>query len=286
MSAVARYGRCVTTPTPLPIPADEDDDLGLPVEPAPSEAERPEAARADAIARLAGGIAHHLNNKLTVILGHAELARSELRRGSAPADDLDAIRAISLELAELAHQLLAVAGRGGLSVRPVELDRLVRANDRLLRAAAADGVDLRYQLADGIAPVAGDAGQLADALLQLVRHAGARTESGGTVVVRTREVVVDADHPTVVLVDGELAPGAYVALEVVAPGPIPEPSAVAGWFEPFASGLAVDEGLGLPAVLGIARGHRGGVQVVAERGAGTTFRVLVPVAQAAVTAPA
>ena len=76
--------------------------------------------------------------------------------------------------------------------------------------------------------------------------------------------------------DGELRPGEYVALEVTTPGPLPDPHVVAAWFEPFASGLAVDEGLAMPAVLGIARGHRGGVQVVAELGTGTTVTVLFP----------
>ena len=137
---------------------------------------------------------------------------------------------------------------------------------------------LDVRLDDGLPAAIGDPGQISDALHHLVRRAGERAEAGAQVVVRTRAVTVDAEHPAAVVVDGELQPGEYVALEVTTPGPLPDPHVVAAWFEPFASGLAVDEGLAMPAVLGIARGHRGGVQVVAELGSGTTVTVLFPAA--------
>jgi len=258
--------------------ADSDDDPGLAGDAERTARRIQEAARFDALARLAGGIAHHVNNKLTVIIGHADFALTELPPDSQARDDLEAIRAISQELADLAHQVLAVAGRGGVAVRPIDLNDLVQGNDHLLHAALPDGIRLGVRLDDGLPVAIGDPGQISDALLHLVRRAGERAAAGAEVVVRTRVRTVDADQPAAVVVDGELRAGEYVALEVTTPGSLPDPHVVAAWFEPFASGLAVDEGLAMPAVLGIARGHRGGVQVVAELGTGTTVTVLFPAA--------
>ena len=131
-------------------PADSDDDPGLSsAAPEPDAAARradrriQEAARVDAVARLAGGIAHHVNNKLTVIIGHADLALGELPPESPVRDDLEAIRTISQELADIVRQVLAVAGRGGVAVRRIDLNDLVRGDDTRLHAAVAEGVAAR-----------------------------------------------------------------------------------------------------------------------------------------------
>lgn len=240
----------------------------------------------DALAGLAGGIAHHVNNALTAIMGHAELAWSGLRPDAPARADVDAIRSISEDLAELSRQVLAVAGRGGVAVREVDLNEVVEEHAGDLRASLPDGVTLDYQLARGLPAVTGDPAQVADALLHLVRHAGRLAGPGAPVVVRSSARQIGAERLAAVVGGGVLAPGTYVALGVTAPGPVPDPEVVDAWFTPFATGLALDAGLALPAVLGIARGHRGGVEVDAAPGAGTTITVLLPAAPIAAASAA
>jgi PAS domain S-box-containing protein len=237
---------------------------------------------------LAGGVAHDFNNLLTAILGYASLAQQEAPPGSPQQSYLDEVLQAGRRAAELCQQMLAYAGRGRFVVGPVDLSRLIEDLSPLLGASLPKLAVLSFQLAPGLPPVEGDAAQLRQVVLNLLLNAAeAVGEGAGAVTVRTRLVRHDAADPGAAFQGAELHDGEYVALEVADTGCGMDGATRQRAFEPFFTTKFTGRGLGLAAVLGIVRSHRGGVRIESEPGRGTTVRVLLPpAAQVPVPAPA
>jgi PAS domain S-box-containing protein len=232
-----------------------------------------ETQRLESVGLLAAGVAHDFNNLLTSVMGGASLAWDLLDQSHPAADLLEDVLRSSERAAHLTGQLLAYSGRGRFVVRPLDLSEAVRQMTPLVRNAVPSHVTLDFTLGAGLPPAKADSGQLQQLLLNLVMNAAeAIGENHGTVTVSTGvqhwEGGVD--------VAGELPAGRYVFLEVRDDGCGISPEVRPRIFEPFFTTKFVGRGLGLPAALGIARGHLGGLQVVTAPGEGSTFRVLIP----------
>jgi CheY-like chemotaxis protein len=125
--------------------------------------------------------------------------------------------------------------------------------------------------------VEGDAAQLRQVVLNLLLNAAeAVGDEIGVITVRTSLVRYEADGPGAAYLGEELRDGAYVALEVTDTGCGMDEATRQRAFEPFFTTKFMGRGLGLAAVLGIVRGHHGGIRVESEPGRGTTVRVLLP----------
>jgi CheY-like chemotaxis protein/two-component sensor histidine kinase len=211
---------------------------------------------------LAGGVAHDFSNLLVGILGRVQLAERTLPPGSASRQHLEDLRAAADQAAELTDQLLAFSGRGAFVQEELDLNRLILEFRRLLDAAVPKGVELRFELGDGLPGVMADATQLRQVLVNLVTNAAdAIGTAGGTITVRTA-------------VSG-LA-GRRLVLEVSDDGPgIPEDT-VSRIFDPFFSTKQTGRGLGLAAAQGIVRGHGGTLVVESHAGQGTVFQARLP----------
>lgn len=234
-----------------------------------------EARRLESIGVLAGGMAHEFNNLLTTILGHADLAEAEVPRASAARTHLEPIREAGRRAAELCRQMLAYAGKGRLVVGRVDLSQAAR------EAAAGLGPDapLDLDLAGDLPPVRGDAEQLRQMVGNLLTNAAeAMAGSAGRIRLATYWDRLDAKAVARLRHTPGLLPEEYVALEVRDVGPGMDEATLARAFEPFYSTKFPGRGLGLPVVLGVVRGHGGGLEVESEPGAGTTVRVYLPVA--------
>ena len=236
--------------------------------------ERARADRLEALSVLAGGIAHDFNNLLVGILGNAALALLELPPGSPARPALREIEDAARRLAELSRQMLAFSGRGQFVRRQVDVNAVVEE-----AVSAAGDRPIEREFARDLPPVLGDPGQLRFAVAALLANAIEASPPGVPVTVRTgRETApaarFAAAHPA------PLPAGDYVVIEVIDRGGGIDPGLLHRIFDPFFTTRFTGRGLGLAAVSGIARGHRGAVLVGSTPGAGTVFALFLPPAPA------
>jgi signal transduction histidine kinase len=240
-----------------------------------------QAQKLESLGLLAGGVAHDFNNLLTGILGNASLAL-EVLDPPEPARTmlLDVVRA-SERAADLTRQLLAYAGKGRFVVQRVNVSEVVRDIADLICTSIPKLVSLRLDLSDTLPAIEADASQIQQLVMNLVINAGeAMEDRAGSVRVTTgsREITGDA----------ALKSGQYVYLEVEDNGSGMDSATLEHIFDPFFTTKFTGRGLGLAAVQGIVRAHRGDISVCSALGVGSTFRILLPAAAeaASIGAPA
>lgn len=244
-----------------------------------------QAQKLESLGVLAGGIAHDLNNMLTPVVGFTELARDSLPKDALAIPMLDTVSANARRAADLVQQMLAFAGKGKFVVQPLDLSDLVREMAGLLGMVVSTKAVLNYELAGGLPPVEADATQLRQVVMNLVTNAvEAIGEHYGTVTIRTG--LVQIDHPArQSRSKTELPSGPAVFLEVADSGCGMTADVIEKIFDPFFTTKFTGRGLGLAVVQGIARGHRGTLQVYSEPGQGSTFRLTLPSSTQPVVAP-
>ncbi len=236
-----------------------------------------EAQKMKSLGVLAGGVAHDFNNLLVGIQGNVSLALADCAAGSPLRPQLEAIETASRRAAELARQMLAYSGQGVFALRPVDLSALVGETVNLIQSSLGRHVTLRCDLAPSLPQARADETQIRQVVMNLVLNAGeAIAPPGGTVTLRTGLRDVDAAEMQRARVGGERPPGAYLFFEVADEGAGMDADTVDRIFDPFFSTKFAGRGLGLAAVLGIVRGHRGALVVESAPGAGSTFRLLLP----------
>ncbi len=240
-----------------------------------------ETQRLESLGLLAGGIAHDLNNLLTTMMGSAGLVRLGLPAGSPGIAHVDHIEAAAQQAADLARQLLAYSGKGKFVVSVADLNELAHETADLLRVSMARPISLEYQLCDSRLPIEGDVTQIRQVIMNLVVNASeALGEAGGTIDIRTRREDRPEGQASAHPSNSHPGAGSFAVLEVADNGPGMDDHTRARIFEPFFSTKATGRGLGLAAVVGIIRGHRGAILVDSAPGRGTTFRVFLPLAGA------
>jgi len=241
-----------------------------------AEAALMRAQRLDALGRLTGGVAHDFNNLLTVVIGaldvilrHPENASRRQRLGEAA---LIAARRGQ----RLTAQLLAFARQQPLQPETRELNELIHQAEPLLRRAMSENVALKVQLCADKAVVQIDPAQFEASLLNLIVNAVDASVSGGEIVVETQLCT---------LAKGEiagLAPGPYFSMSVADRGHGMSPDVIKRIFEPFFTTKPPGKGtgLGLSQVYGFVKQSGGEVAVDSTQGAGTRFRIYLPISAA------
>ncbi len=245
-----------------------------------------QSQKLESLGVLAGGIAHDFNNLLVSALGNAGLALMELPVDSPVRPLIEEIQKATVRAADLTRQLLSYSGKGRFVLAHLDLARVVQDVAHLLGAVLSDRVAIRYELATDLPTVEADAAQIRQVIMNLVTNASdAIGDRQGVITVRTSVVDADALYLSDTFVDDGLAPGRFVCLEVSDTGVGMTPETVAKIFDPFYTTKFVGRGLGLAAVLGILRGHKGAIKVSSEPSRGTTFTVLLPADASAVATP-
>jgi len=247
-----------------------------------------ETQKLESLGVLAGGIAHDFNNLLTGILGNASLARLDLPPGHANVRaSLDNLEQATVRAADLCKQMLAYAGKGRFIIQPLSLSRLVKETADLLEVSLGRKSTLRLQLANDLPAFQGDATQVSQILMNLVLNASeALGEKGGNIIVSTGSVQATRDYFTKAKFHEPVAEGNYVFVEISDNGCGMDKETQARIFDPFFTTKFTGRGLGLAAVMGIVRGHKGAIQVYSELGKGTTFKVYFPALGQRATPPA
>jgi two-component system cell cycle sensor histidine kinase/response regulator CckA len=236
-----------------------------------------ETQKLESLGVLAGGIAHDFNNILTGILGSTSLARMELAPGGPVHEHIEQIEVSARRAADLCRQMLAYAGKGRLLVQLLDLSQLVRETTQLLDLSISKKASVRYDLPPSLPLVSVDATQIRQVMMNLVLNASeALGDRPGAITLATGAQFVDADYLRTKGIEGDLPSGRYVFLEVSDSGSGMDREMLARIFDPFFTTKFTGRGLGLSAVLGIVRGHKGAIKVYSEVGKGTTFKLLFP----------
>ena len=242
-----------------------------------AEARLRETQRLESLGVLAGGIAHDFNNLLMGILGNAGLALNDLPVSSPTAETVKDIETAARRAADLTRQLLAYSGKGQFVVQPLDLSVLVEESGQLLRTVISKRATMQYRLAAGLPAVEGDATQLRQVAMNLLTNASdALGDQPGVIGLETALVHADRAALSGMLLGDGLPEGAYVALLVHDTGSGMDGETLGRIFDPFFTTKFHGRGLGLAAVLGIVRGHRGAIQVESWPGQGTRVRILLP----------
>ncbi len=236
-----------------------------------------QAQKLESLGVLAGGIAHDFNNLLVGIMGNVGLAQMALSPGDPARFSLERAQETGERAADLCRQMLAYSGRGRFVVRPVDISELVQEMAQLLAVSISKDVRLQFRLTPGLPLVQADASQLRQVVMNLVTN-GAESigRDGGVVTVRTIFMHCDEERVSALEDGAGLAPGPCVVLSVSDTGCGMEASTRARMLEPFFSTRFTGRGLGLAAVIGIVRGHRGALDVETAPGRGSAFRVYLP----------
>jgi len=232
----------------------------------------------ESIGVLAGGVAHDFNNLLTGVLGNATLALDTLSPMHPSRPYLEDVMQAAESAAHLTRQLLAYSGKGRFIVQPVDLSSLTRELTTLVRTSIPRTVQLRLELAPDLPAVEGDPGQLQQLVMNLVINGAEAIGEGrnGSVLVATGVQSIDEEFIRNAFAAAEILPGRYVSLEVQDTGGGMDQETQSKIFDPFFTTKFSGRGLGLSAVLGIVRGHKGAIKVYSTPGQGTTFKVLFP----------
>ncbi len=246
-----------------------------------------QAQKLESLGVLAGGVAHDFNNLLVAILGQTSLALARLPTESPAYKAIGKAARAAERAADLTRQLLAYSGRGHFQVRLLNLNDLIQDNLHLFEVAVPKHVQLRSELAQDLPLVEADAGQMQQVIMNLILNgAEALGKKPGSVTVTTGvQTLRDSDLLMWHITGEPLSLGHYVVLEVMDNGQGMDKETVQRIFDPFFTTKHTGRGLGLAAVLGIVRGHRGGIRVYSEVGKGTVFKVLLPVADGNVPDP-
>jgi PAS domain S-box-containing protein len=258
---------------------DITDRLHAEEERATLERKLQETQKLESLGVLAGGIAHDFNNLLTGILGSTSLARMDLPAAAPAQEHITQIEAAARRAADLCRQMLAYAGKGRFVVQNLDLTQLVRETTQLLELSISKKASLRYELAASLPLVSVDATQIRQILMNLVLNASeALGDRPGTLLLATGTQVVDTEYVKRSEIEGDMSAGRYVYLEVSDSGCGMSRETLERIFDPFFTTKFTGRGLGLSAVLGIVRGHKGAIKVYSEVGKGTTFKTFFPVA--------
>jgi PAS domain S-box-containing protein len=241
------------------------------------EREVQQAQKLESLGVLAGGIAHDFNNLLVGMLGNAFLALEHLTSDSQAREHVQKIINASQRASQITHQMLAYSGRAGHEILPLNVNELVGEMADFMRAAVPRSVALTMTLGQGLPLIEADAGQIQQVFMNLLVNAvEAIGDQTGSVTIATDAVELSSDDAARDFTGTRLDPGRYLRLSVSDSGCGIPADVLPRIFEPFFSRKAAGRGLGLAALLGIVRAHRGGIFVDSRTGRGTTFILLFP----------
>ncbi len=239
------------------------------------EAKLQQAEKLKAIGQLTGGVAHDFNNLLTVILGNADILVDHLNDNAELLHFAEMTRSAAERGAELTQQLLAFARRQPLDPKIIDINKLVKGFEGLLRRTLGEQIGIELVQATGLWKANVDAAQLESALLNLAINARDAMPNGGRLTVETMNARIDDDYAAV---HEEVAPGQYVLVAISDTGTGIPKDVLTHVFEPFFTTKDVGKGsgLGLSMIYGFVKQSGGHVKIYSELGEGTVVKLYLP----------
>ena len=232
--------------------------------------------RLESVGRLAGGVAHDLNNLLVPILGYAEILMEDLENDETNRQSVAEIVAAGKRARALVSQLLAFGRRQILEFESVDVNGVLANFENLLRRTIREDIEVRILPAPHLPRVKADVGQLEQIIMNLAVNGQDAMPDGGRLTIETELAEVDERHAAL---HEEMTAGWYVLLSVSDDGCGMDEETRSRIFEPFFTTKECNQGtgLGLATVYGIVKQHGGTIWVYSEPGQGTTFKVYLPI---------
>lgn len=233
----------------------------------------------DAIGTLAGGLAHDFNNLLMGIQGNASLMLLDLEPIHPHYEKLKSIEQYVQSGAELTKQMLGFARGGKYEMKPTDMNELVKkSSDMFGRTKKEITIHTKYQ--KDIWSVEVDQGQIDQVLLNLYVNSWQTMPGGGELYLETENIVLDK----VYIKSFNVAPGDYVKISITDSGAGMDPEIKGRIFDPFftTKEMGRGTGLGLASAYGIIKNHGGIIDVISEKGKGSTFTIYLPASEKSV----
>lgn len=235
------------------------------------------AQKLESLGVLAGGIAHDFNNLLMAILGNLDLSQIDIPPDSRSKHFINQARFAARRAADLTNQMLAYSGKGRFDLKTFDLSELVEEMARLLKASISKTVTLNLQMGRNMPYMTADPGQIQQIIMNLIVNASeAIGDRPGVVTITTGVKECDEACLEQSRLKEKPPAGLYVFIEVRDTGCGMDEQTKERLFDPFFSTKFTGRGLGMAAVLGIVRGHRGAIIVESTHGEGTAIRVMFP----------
>lgn len=236
-----------------------------------------------AVGQLAGGVAHDFNNLLTAMIGFCDLLLMRHPAGDPSFADIMQIKQNANRAANLVRQLLAFSRRQTLQPKIISITDVLAELSHLIRRLIGENIVLDMQHGRDMGMIKVDQGQLEQVIINLAVNARDAMNNGGTLTIRTSDVVVDANNrPSRNMInpaaEDSITNGNYVLVEVKDSGCGIPRQLIQQIFEPFFSTKEVGSGtgLGLSTVYGIVKQTGGFIYVTSEQDIGTTFSIFFP----------
>ena len=239
-----------------------------------------EAQKLESLGVLAGGIAHDFNNILTGVLGNIELTLDDLPPTSPVRNYIRNVQKEAKRAAELSNQMLAYSGRGKFAIENVDANEIIKEMTHMLEVSISKKHKIKYDLTENLSPVEVDITQIRQVIMNLIINASeAIGKNDGVISISTSTVECEGEECQEckdMVFDKALTKGQYVVIEVADTGAGMDEDTIKKIFDPFFTTKFTGRGLGMSAVLGIIRGHKGAIEVESKQGKGTKFTVLLP----------
>ena len=243
-----------------------------------SEEQLMRAQKLEAVGRVAGGLAHDINNYLAAIRGHCELVRRKRPEGDPVAGKMDAVIRTVIKASSLIDRLLAFSQKQAVEPAVVDLNRVLDGLESMLRPSLGENVRVEKRLAADLWHVKVDLSQIEQVVVNLLINARDAMPEGGVIILETTNYRLPASSGRRPSVTAARVGSEQVMLAVSDSGCGIEPQALDNIFDPFwtTKDKATHSGMGLATVYGIVRQSGGRVHVTSEVGAGTAFRIYLP----------
>ena len=240
-----------------------------------------QAQKMEAIGTLAGGIAHDFNNILNAILGYSELALMQLEKESRSRRNIEKILQAGERAADLVKQILTISRQVEVRKKPVLVQPIIKESLKLLRSTLPSTIAIQSSIDPRCGPVLADPTQIHQVIMNLCTNAyHAMRDRGGVLEVAMTETTAAQSDPFVSPVPG---PGPCACISVRDSGCGMDEATMKRIFDPYFTTKNKGEGtgLGLATVHGIVQSHGGTVQVESAPGAGSRFRIWLPLCSGA-----
>ncbi|MEM9775063.1 MAG: PAS domain S-box protein [Chloroflexota bacterium] len=238
-----------------------------------------QSQKLESIGVLAGGIAHDFNNLLVAMTTQADVALGKSALNQNPHEHIEKIKYAAKNASYLTEQLLAYSGRRKFKLEDINLNNQIEKSAGIFNLAIPKNVELKQNLQANLPDITAEKSQIQQILLNLIINAAESLEGQiGEVKIETQlvhfdeEMILSADN----YVLAPIETGPHISVSVADSGIGMTADTIEKIFDPFFTTKFSGRGLGLAAVLGIIRGHRGGMRVTSELGAGTKFEIYFP----------
>ena len=237
------------------------------------EAQLQQAKKMEAIATLAGGIAHQFNNALSAITINLDLLEMDSEKEKKTANNTETMRATAVHMAHLTSQLLAYARGGKYSVQAISLNEFIKKTLPLIKITMNPAIHVEINLSEDIMPVMVDPTQMQMVLSAVMQNASEAIDGKGRIHIGTQNKLIGKE---IVSDDYSMKSGSYVALTIEDDGKGMDDKTKDRIFEPFFTTKFYGRGLGMAAAYGIVKSHDGWISVNSKLNRGTCVTIYLP----------